>query len=182
MTAGSQQNSSFQKLLEYEKRSLEQAVDATAEQERAANNSCVVFRMGGFNLALGIDSINEILEVPPYNLVPGAKPWILGLANLRGNLITVIDLFWFLTGVRSPINARSRLIVTPLGGQPVGLLVDDVFGQRHFHTDDAAKTKVFHKTVMQDFVAEQYTPPGEAWGFFELPQLYAKTEFLNGAA
>ena len=49
------------------------------------------FRVGSRRLVSGIDEINELLAVPPLTHVPGTQPWLLGVANVRGNLVPVVD-------------------------------------------------------------------------------------------
>lgn len=182
MNAGREPQTSFQKLLEYEQRSLSQHVELKVGQERTTDCSCVVFRLGEQRLALPIDSVSEILDLPECFPVPGAKPWILGLANIRGNLVTVCDLLWFLSGVRSPLSLRSRLIVANVQQLPVGLIVDEVLGQRHYNSSDGSKTNAYKKTNLNEYVTKQFDAKGEAWGVFELESLIASDLFLNGAA
>ncbi len=54
----------------------------------------------------------------------------LGVANVRGNLVPVIDFARFLFGERTQHSDRTRLLVVRQGGGSVALLVDEVFGQR----------------------------------------------------
>ncbi len=182
MNAGSEYQTSFQKLLEYEQRSLTQSVGSKVTQESTTDCSCVVFRLGEHQLALPIDNVGEILDLPPFSSVPGSKPWILGLSNIRGNLVTVCDLLWFLSGIRSPLSMRSRLIVTNFQKHPIGLIVDEVLGQRHFNLAESANTSAFRKTELDDYVATEFDGGGENWGFFQLEHLLENDQFLNGAA
>ena len=182
MDAGREQQTSFQKLLEYEQRSLSQHVNGKAGQERTIDCSCVVLRLGEHRLALSIDNVGEILELPEYSSVPGAKPWILGLANIRGNLVTICDLLWFLSGERSPLSMRSRLVVTNVQKHPIGLLVDEVLGQRHYDSSESSRTNSYKKTDLNQYVSMAFDPKGEAWGFFDLENLLGNDLFLNGAA
>ncbi len=182
MNAGREQQTSFQKLLEYEQRSLTQHVYGTVGEENTADWSCVVFRLGVHRLALPIDSVGEILDLPEYSSVPGAKPWILGLANIRGNLVTVCDLHWFLSGARSPLSMRSRLVVTNVQKHAIGLIVDEVLGQRHYNSTDSSKTDAYKKTHLNQYVSKEFGGGGEAWGVFNLETLLTSDLFLNGAA
>ena len=182
MNAGREHQTSFQKLLEYEQRSLTQAVAGSVGQESATDCSCVVFRMGDHRLALPIDSVGEILDLPQFSTVPGSKPWILGLSNIRGNLVTVCDLMWFLSGIRSPLSMRSRLVVTNIRKHPIGLIVDEVLGQRHFNSSESVATAGFEKTELDDYVSSEFNGGGENWGFFQLENLLGNDQFLNGAA
>ncbi len=182
MQTASDHQSSFQKLLEYEQRSLSASEEGPSEQERASNWSGVVFRVSDYKLTCGINEIQEILTLPPMTPVPGSKSWILGLANVRGNLVTVCDLYWYLTGVRSPITMRTRLLVVDLKQRPVGLLVDEVYGQRHFHTDEQAETERFEATEFTTFVKTEYASQQNRWGVLELSSLVSEATFLSGAS
>jgi len=100
-----------------------------AEDERS-----VVFRLGSTRCALPIDRVFEIADVPRITAVPNLPPWVLGVANLRGDVLAVIDLCAFvgLTPVE-PGDRRSRLLVVraapgPAGEIAAGLCVDQVEG------------------------------------------------------
>ncbi len=76
--------------------------------------------------------------------VPGAKPWIKGLANVRGQLLPIIDLRQFLGSGMTPITRNTRVMVVNHREIPAGLLVDEVLGFRRFaegeFTGDAPPT------------------------------------------
>ena len=175
-------NAAFAKLIEYEKRSASFAPGAGNGSGPSREWSGVTFGMGGSRLACNINRIHEILPYPQSTPVPGAKPWITGLANVRGELLTVVDLARFLTGVRTPITARSRLLATSLNKAPIGLLIDEVFGQRHFLESDSEPAELPPDSALSGIVSRQYKLGAEAWHELNLDQLFNSTEFLNGAA
>lgn len=170
----------FARLAEYEKRSLEHDAGDAVRQQRLSNWDGVIFRLADHRLTCSIDQIDEILAFPPYTPIPGAKDWLLGLANVRGNLAPVVDLGWFLFGTRTPVTARTRLLLSQLQGRPVGLVVDEVFGQRHFHTDDA---KPAEEDIRLDGLVEQrYALGDESWGILRMSTLFRRPDFADGAA
>ncbi len=130
-------NTAFAKLLEYEKRATGFTPGSKHGGGPSDEWSGVVFGIGESRLACNIDRISEILPCPQSTPVPGAKSWIVGLANVRGELLTVVDLAWYLTGVRTPISNNSRLLAASLNKAPIGLLIDEVYGQRHFLDSDS---------------------------------------------
>lgn len=176
------QNAAFAKLLEYEKRSANFSPGAGKGAGPAEEWSGVTFGVGEARMACNINRIHEILPCPPSTPVPGAKKWITGLANVRGELLTVVDLPRFLTGVRSPVTARSRLLATSLNKAPIGLLIDEVFGQRHFLESDSGPVELPEDSAFRGIVSRQYTIGSETWQELNLDQLFNSTEFLNGAA
>ena len=110
------------------------------------------------------------------------KPWILGLANVRGDLLTIVDLAWFLNGKRSKVSMRTRLLAASLRGRPVGLLVDEVFGQRHFVSDEGKSIQLPKSSPLTNFVRMQYRSGKDVWQELDLESLFTTNEFLNGAA
>jgi twitching motility protein PilI len=175
-------NAAFAKLLEYEKRSADYSPGAGSGDGTSEEWSGVTFSVGNANMACHIDRITEILPCPQATPVPGAKPWIIGLANVRGELLTVVDLSWFLSGVRTPVTARSRLLATNLNKAPIGLLIDEVFGQRHFLDSDAVPTELEEGSALGGIVSKQHNLGSESWQELNLDQLFNSSEFLNGAA
>ena len=175
-------NSAFAKLLEYEKRSANFAPGGKVGGEAGEEWSGVTFSLGGTRLACNIQRVNEILPCPPATPVPGAKTWIVGLANVRGELLTVIDLARYLTGVRSPLKSSSRLLATSLNKAPIGLLIDEVYGQRHFLDSEAAAAELPEDSPLRGVVSKQHRLGSETWHELDLDRLFNSAEFLNGAA
>lgn len=175
-------NSAFAKLLEYERRSGRFTPGGQGGGGPAEEWSGVTFSLGGSRLACNIDRISEILPCPQATPVPGAKPWIIGLANVRGELLTVIDLARFLTGVRSPITASSRLLAASLNRAPIGLLIDEVYGQRHFLDIDAEAADLPEDSPLRGVVGKQHSHGSETWHELDLDGLFNTAEFLNGSA
>ena len=175
-------NTAFAKLLEYEKRSTQFSPGASNGGGVSEEWSGVTFSVGDTPMACNIDRISEILPCPQSTPVPGAKPWIVGLANVRGELLTVVDFSWFLTGVRTPLTARSRLLATNLNKAPIGLLIDEVFGQRHFLDSDAVPAQLDEDSALEGIVSKQHSLGSESWMELNLDQLFNSAEFLNGAA
>lgn len=175
-------NAAFAKLLEYEKRSAKFAPGSKKGSGPSDEWSGVVFSMAGSRLACSIDRIGEILPCPQSTPVPGAKSWIIGLANVRGELLTVVDLGWYLTGVRSPITNSSRLLSASLNKAPIGLLIDEVFGQRHFLDSDAVPAALEEDSSLTGVVRKDHHLGSEIWHELDLDHLFNTPEFLNGAA
>ena len=174
-------NASFKKLQDYEQRSLAFEpghIDGQANNDEWAG---VIFRIGTARLACNLQQVHEFLPIPAFTPVPGTKPWIMGLANVHGDLLTVIDLACFLTGERSEVSLRTRLLAASLRGRPVGLLVDEVFGQRHFVSDEGKKPKLAKDSPLKDFVDKQYRSGKDVWQELDLEALFSTSEFLNGA-
>lgn len=171
----------FGRFAEYEQRSLQHDVGESARQQQISNWDGVVFRLGDHYLTCRIDQVEEIIAFPGITPIPGAKEWLLGLASVRGNLAPVSDLGWFLFGSRTPVTARTRLIITQIQGRLAGLMVDEVFGQRHFHTDDLKEESGWNDTPLARLVSNQFETSERKWGVFRIYELQTNNEFIDGA-
>lgn len=175
-------NASFEKLQDYEQRSLAFEPGQIDGQENTGEWAGLIFRIGKVRLACNTKQVQEFLPLPTFTPVPGTKPWILGLANIRGELLTIVDLSWFLDGARSEVTMRTRLLVATLRGRPVGLMVDEVFGQRHFVNDEGNRSELPQRSPFRNYVNKQYRSGKDVWQDLDLDTLFSTTEFLNGAA
>lgn len=175
-------NASFEKLQDYEQRSQSFEPGRAEGEAQSGEWAGVIFRIGDARLACSIEQINEFLPIPAFTPVPGTKPWILGLANVHGDLLTIVDLAWFLTGQRSVVSMRTRLLAASLRGRPIGLLVDEVFGRRHFVSAEGKKPRLPKSSPLKSFVHKQYRSGKEVWQELDLETLFSTAEFLNGAA
>jgi twitching motility protein PilI len=94
-------------------------------------------QVGGARYLLDLLEAGEIVSPVPLARVPLTQPWYLGLANVRGTLVGVIDLARYLGEERAPVSASPgiapgmRLVTfAPTLGFNCALLADRVFGLR----------------------------------------------------
>ncbi len=89
-------------------------------------------RIGTSSYLLDMNSAGEIVAAPAVTPVPWTKPWFLGLSNVRGRLVGVIDLMR-LAGA-APIgaeDAQQLVVFNESLKYNVGLLITRAFGLRN---------------------------------------------------
>jgi len=91
----------------------------------AAGGRLLLFGVRERVYGCGIGAVREIVPMRRASRLPGAPPYVAGLINLRGTVITVLDLGVRLVGEAVDANAGSIVIVEH-GAKVVGLCVDDV--------------------------------------------------------
>ncbi|MFG6465492.1 chemotaxis protein CheW [Roseateles sp. BYS87W] len=112
---------------------LAERMQAAREQTLIANWLAV--DCAGVGLLFSLKQASEIFAPVPIKPVPYAKPWLAGVANLRGGLFTVVDLAVYL-GLRDPVVGRpltSQNRLVSLGADlnlNCALLVDRLAGLR----------------------------------------------------
>ncbi len=84
----------------------------------------VCFRVGREIYGVDIFVVREIVKAQEITTVPGASDYVLGIINLRGKIISVVDLAQRLGLGKSKIDRGSRILVVDLEGFTVGFLVD----------------------------------------------------------
>ncbi len=118
-----------------------------------------------------MSDINEVLPLPPLMAVPLTKPWYCGIANVRGNLYSIVDLAVFSGGAPTPREGQSRVL---LAGQKfafnAGLLVTRVLGMRNSTEWQRSE---------QDGEVRLRDDNGQVWRKLEMAQLLQQPEFLQ---
>ncbi len=86
------------------------------------------FTVADLNLAIQLDQVFEVVEVPLITKVPRPARHIEGLANLRGKTVPVVDLRKRLGLVNPATTGTARMIIALPGGrgEPMGFIVDSV--------------------------------------------------------
>jgi twitching motility protein PilI len=156
-----------------------QGRDAAAEREWVG----VAFRMSAENFLVAREETREVLGFPSaVTRVPGAKAWIRGVANVRGQLLPVVDLRAFLGGGVTGTGRSARVLVANHREVPAGLLVDEVLGFRRFSDGEFSGTVPPTIVRCERYLAGAFRRGAESWPVFSLRSLLESAEFLNAAA
>jgi len=177
--------SPFEILADYERRSLVHSGAGAGAQGASAATLWrgVGFRVGDHNLVSNLTEVNEILSYPHVTRVPGARPWMLGVASVRGNLIPLIDLKGFLSGEATGLTESSRVLLVRQSGGSVGLLVDEVVGQRNFTAEQRVSAPAQQANDgFERYIVEHYALGDAQWGRFSVAALVRASEFSQAAA
>ena len=87
------------------------------------------FRVENYNLLLPLDTSTEVINKIDYSPIPISRPWLLGVASIRGQLLTLIDLKSFLFNTDSAGSLKHKRVLTARAGHVfLGLVVDQVVG------------------------------------------------------
>lgn len=84
------------------------------------------FRLGDEIYGVNVMQIREVLRYTEITPVPGAPFFVLGIINLRGNVVTVIDTRTRFGLPEGEIDNNTRIMIVEVGKQVIGMLVDSV--------------------------------------------------------
>lgn len=143
----------------------------------------VGFRIGEEQFVAPRDAVREVLMLPEsMTRVPGANKWLLGIANLRGHLLPLVDVKLLLGSGRTTLRRTTRVISVNHREIPAGLVVDEVLGFRRF-MDNEFSNEVADTVVRCDrFLSGLYRRGDESWPVFNLFDLVESNMFLQAAA
>lgn len=85
----------------------------------------VGFRLGGKDYAFPIDQTREIVELQSITPTPEVPEHVVGVTNLRGQIIPIVDLQRVLSP-GAPATKSRQAVVVEVSGQLTGCLVDSV--------------------------------------------------------
>ncbi|MGB3311890.1 MAG: chemotaxis protein CheW [Nodosilinea sp.] len=97
-----------------------------------------VVSLEGERYALGLESVHEFTEVPQVTPIPCCPPHIVGNMNLRGEILTLVDVRRFLNLTPAGDQTPQKAVVMRLGSLVAGVVVDDVFDVVYVHPADIA--------------------------------------------
>jgi purine-binding chemotaxis protein CheW len=86
----------------------------------------VVFELSNGNYGVDIGTVREINRMQTITSLPGTPDHILGVINLRGHVVPVVDLRRRFSLTVSDFTPASRIVVVDIGGRDIGVVVDGV--------------------------------------------------------
>src|ERR1039457_2496771 len=90
-------------------------LELSARLQRAETDGRAASKLGldadGAAWLVDLTEAGEMIPVPPISVVPLARPWFRGVANIRGNLYSVVDFAAFLGGRATAVTDQARLHV-----------------------------------------------------------------------
>lgn len=96
----------------------------------------IAFQLNDAIMLIDMNAVSEVSPQPPVTKLPGVKRWVLGISNVRGEVLAIIDLheFFDLGGARNP--HLNRVIAIEKGDTRLGMVVDRVIGMRQVSTQE----------------------------------------------
>ena len=172
----------FELLQEIERRSS-QARSGEGSVAMPAEWVGVGFRIGEEQFVASRDQVREVLMLPDeMTRVPGAKRWMLGIANLRGHLLPLVDVKLLLGSGRTTLRRTTRVISVNHREVPAGIVVDEVLGFRRFMDHEFTDTWPEPVVRCDRFLTGAYRRAEDTWPVFNLFGFVESNLFLQAAA
>ena len=143
----------------------------------------VGFRIGEEQFVASREQVREVLMLPDaVTRVPGANRWLLGIANLRGQLLPLVDVKLLLGSGRTTLRRNTRVISVNHREIPAGLVVDEVLGFRRFMDQEYTDTWPETAVRCDRFLTGAYRRGEDIWPVMDLSEFIESNLFLQAAA
>ena len=169
----------FARLVDIAQRSRHNASSLPQQMEAVTYWRGVGFMLAGQRFMVDMNDVSEILLPPRLTRVPGVRNWVLGVSNVRGRLVSVMDLAGML-GLPSKANWRSRrVMVVEHGDHYVGLLVDAVLGMQQLDVDTRGDLEMELAEACQPYVSSAFRRDSMEWPVFNIRELIGSPAFMQ---
>lgn len=161
--------------------SAESSADSVAQlMQTAAKPRCMEVELAGGLFGLDVEYVKEVIALRPITRVFHAPPVIAGVVNLRGDVLTVIDLAVLLGGSSVTSASSARIVVLRDAGEPrrlAGILVDRLGALREMPPEGLAQVP----TTLSSHVARLLSgviPSAPPCGVIDVSELFHTPELL----
>ncbi|MCH7742032.1 MAG: purine-binding chemotaxis protein CheW [Proteobacteria bacterium] len=161
----------FEFLVSLAERSQQIARELPSKENTQTLWAGVGFNLLGQRFVVPIDEVAETMRVPQATRLPGVKDFVVGVGNVRGKLMAVLDLAVFFGELSEFAMSQRRVIAVEDEDQYFGFIVDESLGMQHFPNDafDAVVDDI--DDMFRPFVRGSYQVAGIQWPVLSLTAL-----------
>ncbi len=158
----------FSLLLMLEEEALRNAFRFPLSRSPEASYKGIGFGIGSYLLVVSIDSVCEVIQCPRLTPIPGTRGWVHGIAAVRGQLLPVVDLFEALGGPSNAAGRKGKVLAVRHSETMIGLLVDEVFGSKHFLAAERFDGIPEQENWLFPFLDGSFVQKEETWNIFSM--------------
>ncbi|MGL4269770.1 MAG: chemotaxis protein CheW [Plesiomonas sp.] len=137
----------------------------------------VTFNLGEETYGVNVMQVREVLRYSEIAPVPGAPSYVLGIINLRGNVVTVIDTRSRFGLYPSDVTDNTRIVIIETEQQVIGILVDSVAEVVYLRASEIDKTPNVGTDESSRFIQGVSNRDGELLILVDLNKLLTNDEW-----
>jgi len=115
------------------------------------NTRFLCFTLGKEEYSIPLLSIKEVIGLPEVTPIPQSPPHFMGIMNLRGQVISVMDLRQKLS-IKSPNTEETSVIILDLGDYNLGVVVDKVNSVQMLNQEDISEKPIVEANKAHDYI------------------------------
>jgi len=144
-------------------------------------NRWVTFRLADEIYGINVMQVQEVLRMTEIAPVPGAPGCVIGIINLRGNVVTVVDARELFGLVRNDSTDQTRIMIVEINKLIVGLLVDSVAEVVNIQNSEIDSAPSIGNDDNSRYIQGVYSKNGEILILVDLNRLMtADAQFVQG--
>ncbi|MDM8565964.1 chemotaxis protein CheW [Candidatus Halobeggiatoa sp. HSG11] len=124
------------------------------------------FRIGNLGLLIAQRAVSELSDIPQICQLPFTTSWLLGLINLRGNLVPVFDLFNLLQ-FQIDKKKKTKLLILDQGEAAGAIIINELPEHLSFSINDELGSLPPLPDVIQPYTTSGYEKNNQLWFNFE---------------
>ncbi len=134
--AASEDRTPFEYLLSVDRKCIALQGGLVQQESDVSFSHGLAFQLSTHKYIIPIADVTEVLAVNDLTGIPRSPSWLVGIANVRGNLITLLDTHEFIFGkpIQGKVDSKRMLLVN----QDIhyyGLIIDSIIGMKSFNAD-----------------------------------------------
>lgn len=118
------------------------------------NREYVIFSLAGEFYGINIHNVENIEKKTPITRVPHTRPYVVGIINLRGNVIPVIDLRLRFGFEQREDDEDIRILIVNVDEQQIGIIVDSSSETLQLEEGMIDKAPAINPGINEDFIKE----------------------------
>jgi purine-binding chemotaxis protein CheW len=156
-------------------------MSAVLQKTETQFNRWVTFRLADEIYGINVMQVQEVLRMTEIAPVPGAPGCVIGIINLRGNVVTVVDARELFGLVRNDSTDQTRIMIVEINKLIVGLLVDSVAEVVNIQNSEIDSAPSIGNDDNSRYIQSVYSKNGEILILIDLNRLMtADAQFVQG--
>lgn len=100
----------------------------------------VVFRVDDRLLGVPLDYVQRVVRAAEVTPLPKSPPWILGVLNVQGTIVCILDTRILLGSVPREMELSDQFLILSINSKQIGLIADEVLGVREYEASSLTAT------------------------------------------
>ena len=153
--------------------------DPVREIKTAHDTRYLSFSLGTEDFAVPLLNVREVIGVPECTNLPFTPEYVVGIMNIRGQVITVIDLRKRLGMSIKALNPESAVVVCEIDGVRVGALVDSVNQVLNPKPDELHDKPEVEKSVRSQYIERIFRRESHLVMFLDVSKILDVEKFIE---
>jgi purine-binding chemotaxis protein CheW len=153
------------------RRALELSRAQVQEGQESDSLKMITFRLGADRYGVAIDMVREIQRAGRITPVPTAPDFVVGVMNLSGNILSVVDIRVFFGLSKVVMSGKTRILVVEGEGLRIGMVVDRVDEITDVRAEGIKPPLSLDKGITEDYIRGIATHRGEMLIVIELEKI-----------